>query len=686
MEIYHRVNGQLPEYIRQTYPVFARFIEEYYRWLESRQLGKLENITDIDFLSRGVTIVENTSDLADWVGFVIVDEVTGAKAIVLGIEDNRLLVKYLTKDAQFQAGDKVHLRADPKDEVIKDTGIVDGIFTIPSVFIDHFSNLLDAYKIFGTDSDNIALILKNIKDFYLSKGTEEALKYLLKASLNVDSDILYPWDNVLKPSDGDWTQRTAVTFKTIFGEIPEDDFEVVRFLNVGDQEYADHTVALIERQATEGILRLQFDLDPEAYEGQIVEVIDDNDNIVWAGEVIPAIGGIEVVNGGKGWQVGQVFRLGGTEGWWVESFSYDQPFRPWWKRNFGYAENDYGFDGSETHEVTAKNATICKVTVVGDDGELKYAEIIQLGEYMGPDSEGNGFTINPLFFREGEDWEEDYNAYVKFSFDKSITLPGYWEDDKGQLSNQDIRLQDSYYYQQFSYDIVSTVNSDYYQNLANAIHPAGTKMFTTYVMEANLDLNAFMDVESSIPYVAISLFDIAIVTDFLAKHVVKPLYDTTMNAEFWYKDIVKACFDYVLVADLKFKVNFIRGVKDVALTTEELDATFGKQYRDVALTAETITQTAQRRGKEYALTGETVVQSTSKPRTDATDLGVDVMGDLKYEYLAYDENHDPYYERVFDPVTYENLSYGPVGQSWGVSIHNENGTSGTTDGTNGETP
>ena len=82
MEIYHRVNGQLPEYIRQTYPVFARFIEEYYRWLESRQLGKLENITDIDFLSRGVTIVENTSDLADWVGFVIVDEVTGAKAIV----------------------------------------------------------------------------------------------------------------------------------------------------------------------------------------------------------------------------------------------------------------------------------------------------------------------------------------------------------------------------------------------------------------------------------------------------------------------------------------------------------------------------------------------------------------------------------------------------------------------------
>lgn len=670
MEIYTRVNGQLPEYIRHTYPVFARFIEEYYRWLESRQLGKLENITDIDFLSRGVTIVENTSDLKDWVGFVVVDEVTGARAVVLGIEDNRLLVKYVTKDAQFQTGDRVHLRADETNAVVKDTGIVDGIFTIPSVFIDHFSDLLDAYKIFGTDSDNIALILKNVKDFYLSKGTEEALKYLLKASLNVDSDIVYPWDNVLRPSDGHWLQRTAVTTRTIFGELPEN-FETVRFLNTGAQEYTDFTVALIEPQATEGIVRLQFDLDPEAYEGQIVEVIDANDNILWAGEVIPAIGGIEVVNGGKGWQVGQVFRLGGSDGWWVESFSYDQPFRPWWKRNFGYAEDDYGYDGSETHEVSAKNATICKVSVVGPDGELQYAEIIQLGEYMGPESEGNGYTINPLFFREGEDWEEDYNAYVRFTFDKSITLPGQWLDDRGQLSNQDIRLQDSYYYQQFSYDIISTANPDYYQNLANAIHPAGTKMFTTYVMEADLDLQAFLDVYSSIPYVAISLFDIAIVTDFIWKHVTKPLYDTTMNAEFWYKDVMKACFDYVLATDLKFKVLFARQVKDVVLTGETVVDRFTKAYKDVALTAEHVVSTATRSVKDYGLTGETIRYVANKPMLDATDLGFDVTEPHEYEYLSYDENHDPYYERVFDPVTFENLSYGPVGQRWSVSIHNE---------------
>ena len=678
MEIYTRVNGQLPEYIRHTYPVFARFIEEYYRWLESRQLGKLENITDIDFLSRGVTIVENTSDLKDWVGFVIVDEVTGARAVVLGIEGNRLLVKYLTKDAQFVAGDRVHLRADPTNEVVKDTGIIDGVFTIPSVFIDHFSDLLDAYKIFGTDSDNIALILKNIKDFYLAKGTEEALRYLLKASLNVDSQVIYPWDNVLKPSDGHWRQRTAVTFRTIFREIPEEDFEVVRFLNVGIYEYVDQTVALIERQATEGILRIQFDLDPEAYEGQVVEVIDDNNNIVWAGEVIPAIGGIEVVNGGKGWQVGQVFRLGGSDNWWVESFAYDQPTRPWWKRNPGNYAADYGYDGSETHLVTGKNATICKVTVVGPEGELQHAEIIQLGEYMGPETDGNGFTINPLFFREGEDWEEDYNAYVKFYFNNSITLPGEWLDDKGQLSNQDIRLQDSYYYQQFSYDIISTVNSDYYQNLANAIHPAGTKMFTTYVMEADLDLQEYLDIFSSIPYVFISLFDIAIVTDFIAKHVRKPLYDTTGNVEFWVKKVTKACFDYVLMSDLKFKILFERQVKDVVLTGESIIDRVQKKYRDVVLTTEAIAQTSTRETKDYVLSGEFVTQDFNKPRTDETDLGVDVIGGTEYEYLAYDENHDPYYERVFDPVTYENLSYGPVGQRWGVSIHNENGNETTT--------
>ena len=671
MEIYHKVHNQLPAYIRQTYPVFARFVEEYYRWLQSRQLGNLENITDIDFLSRGVTIVDNTLPLDQWVGHTIIDDKTGAKAVVLGIEGNRLLVKYVTKDAKFERGDTIHIRASSDDSVIKDTGVIDGIFTIPSVFIDHFSNLLDAYKIFGTESDNIALILKNIKDFYLSKGTEEALKYLLKASLNVDSDVIYPWDNVLRPSDGHWEQRTAVTFRTIFGEIPTEDFEVVRLLNVGAEPYIDLTVALVERQATEGVLRLQFNTDPEVYEGQIAEVIDSNENIVWAGEVIPSIGGIEVVNGGKGWQVGQVFKLGGQDGWWVESFSYDQPFRPWWKRNAGYSENDYGFEGEETHIVSAKNATICKVTVVGPNGELQHAEIIQLGEHVSPDDSGNGFTINPLFFREGEDWEEDFNSYVKFYFNKSITLPGSWKDDSGQLSNYDIRLQDSYYYQKFSYDIISTINPDYYQNLANAIHPAGTKMFMTYVVETDLDLNAFLDIESSIPHVSISLFDIAIALDFIAKHVTKPLFDTVTEVEFWYFKVVKAIFDYVLISDLKFSVEFTRQIKDYAIVGERIINNINRPMQDVAIVADLGFETEVSRDlKDYSFVGERIVQGYTKSLTDNTDLGTDTVDPIGYENLSYDTNSDPYYERVFDPVTFENLSYGPVGQRWTVNIHN----------------
>ena len=132
------------------------------------------------------------------------------------------------------------------------------------------------------------------------------------------------------------------------------------------------------------------------------------------------------------------------------------------------------------------------------------------------------------------------------------------------------------------------------------------------------------------------------------------------------------------MSDLKFKILFERQVKDVVLTGESIIDRVQKKYRDVVLTTEAIAQTSTRETKDYVLSGEFVTQDFNKPRTDETDLGVDVIGGTEYEYLAYDENHDPYYERVFDPVTYENLSYGPVGQRWGVSIHNENGNETTT--------
>lgn len=55
---------------------------------------------------------------------------------------------------------------------------------------------------------------------------------------------------------------------------------------------------------------------------------------------------------------------------------------------------------------------------------------------------------------------------------------GAWRDDRGSLNSG--RLQDSYYYQQFSYDVLSELPIDTYERVVrDTVHPAGYALFGT---------------------------------------------------------------------------------------------------------------------------------------------------------------------------------------------------------------
>lgn len=71
------------------------------------------------------------------------------------------------------------------------------------------------------------LLIKNIRDFYKSKGTEESIKILFKILFNEDVDISYPGKYILRASDGKWVleQSLLVTLLTTL----QDD-NVQRFL------------------------------------------------------------------------------------------------------------------------------------------------------------------------------------------------------------------------------------------------------------------------------------------------------------------------------------------------------------------------------------------------------------------------------------------------------------------------
>jgi hypothetical protein len=72
-------------------------------------------------------------------------------------------------------------------------------------FIQYFRKELD---VLGTKYPfiNERLFLRNSKEWFTSKGAEASYKLLFKMYYGYNAEIKYPWDQVLKASDGEWKQ------------------------------------------------------------------------------------------------------------------------------------------------------------------------------------------------------------------------------------------------------------------------------------------------------------------------------------------------------------------------------------------------------------------------------------------------------------------------------------------------
>ena len=73
---------------------------------------------------------------------------------------------------------------------------------------------------------------------------------------------------------------------------------------------------------------------------------------------------------------------------------------------------------------------------------------------------------------------------------------GRWRTTTSFLSENTKKLADNYYYQEYSYDIGSIVDPDKYKSLIdNVVGVAGTKLFSSPLINSNNDLSSKLDVE-----------------------------------------------------------------------------------------------------------------------------------------------------------------------------------------------
>lgn len=210
-------------------------------------------------------------------------------------------------------------------------------------FVSQFKKEL-AYNLPKIAQDE-RFLLQNVKDQYLSKGSEGSYKLLFRLLFGKEVELIYPARSMLRVSDGRWNQEISVFAKVDYGN-PE---QVVGKLVDIQTPTRILRVLIDRRQDIVGEVDRIVLIDPtrQVYEffldKRFFGNVNPGDRIRFRDEfqatILPATQKIRITQQGKNFRIGQVFELRSGNG----------------------------------------TGALLKVTAITNTGGIKYAEIIKFG-------------------------------------------------------------------------------------------------------------------------------------------------------------------------------------------------------------------------------------------------------------------------------------------------------------------
>ena len=260
----YRLPSLLPEYLRDEGPVLELFLKAYFEYLEAEILV-LSSQSDIDGIANedgtGSIFLESAtvSPSPDEDSSRILNERTGTNSnpnaspfrigeYVVGtksksvakievVNGNTLYLKSISGNG-FTEGETVTGR------ISLQTGIVKS-FKENSILANN--RLLDYSDIDNTTEDflkyfqkdfmpnidlaslqNSRLTIKNIKDLYKKKGTEESLQFLMRVLYAQDAEIRYPVKELITVGESGYSQQRKMRV-TMTNGIPEANDKVTQY-------------------------------------------------------------------------------------------------------------------------------------------------------------------------------------------------------------------------------------------------------------------------------------------------------------------------------------------------------------------------------------------------------------------------------------------------------------------------
>lgn len=225
----------VPSIVQDQYPVFMEFMQKYFEFLETGELqlsvsfGVISQETKTSnalILEDGNYIIEEYSNVflkgetvkgvtSNASAEVLVDDTIRGSRIFISANQGFLLGEEIVGSVSGSRAIVSNYRANPVQNIqqlLQYVDVDDTTDLFLKRFRDSYLNILPDQLAEGLDK---RLLVKNIKQLYEAKGTKRAHEFFFRVLFGEDATILYPRDQIIKPSDGNWIKNNVIRLTSV---------------------------------------------------------------------------------------------------------------------------------------------------------------------------------------------------------------------------------------------------------------------------------------------------------------------------------------------------------------------------------------------------------------------------------------------------------------------------------------
>ena len=244
VQINKLVRSQLPSFVAEDNPQFVDFLKQYYISQEY-QGGSIDIATNFNEYQKVDTFNEHselvgfttcTNDINSYDSTIVVSSTEGWPADygLLKIDDE--IITYTSKTDTSFVGcvrgfcgvDNLHEPTSTENLVFSESNAVkheglSKVTNLSNLFLQEFWKKTKNQFLPGFEDRELhnkvdkANFLRQAKDFYASKGTDEAIKILFGVLFNDQAEVIKPIDYLFAPSDADYVKTFDLVAEVISG-------------------------------------------------------------------------------------------------------------------------------------------------------------------------------------------------------------------------------------------------------------------------------------------------------------------------------------------------------------------------------------------------------------------------------------------------------------------------------------